>query len=62
MGCSYEETNVPSGKTPGPPGLEVLKGPQEIVRHNGAVFLDSEFCFVVIRFGNIAAGSALLVD
>ena len=24
--------------------------------------LDSEFCFVVIRFGNIAAGSALLVD
>jgi hypothetical protein len=30
MGCNYEETNVPSGKTPGAPGLEVLKGQADL--------------------------------
>jgi hypothetical protein len=37
MGCNYEETNVPSGKTPRAPGLEVLKRRQIERYDNGHI-------------------------
>ena len=43
-------------------GLGVWRAAVSHFANRECCILDSEFCFVVIRFGNIAAGSALLLD